>query len=241
MFGHEKGAFTGAHTRKQGLVKAAQGGTLFLDEVGDIPLNLQVKLLRLLETGIYRRVGSVEPQAADFRLICATHRPLKKMVSGGEFRQDLYYRISTFPIFLPALRERRDDLPLLIESQLKRISPKRHLSMHPKALQILQSYEFPGNIRELRNILERASLLAEGYLILPEHLHEESIDEESMEFVEKTDSKPVSSIVMPLCEVERQYLQWVAQHFEGDNKTLAKELGVSERTLYRKRRTLKNG
>ncbi len=239
MFGHEKGAFTGAHTRKQGLVEAAQGGTLFLDEVGDIPLSLQVKLLRLLETGIYRRVGSVEPQQADFRVICATHRHLKKMVSIGEFRKDLYYRISTFPILLPALRERRDDLPLLIESQLQRISPKRHLSVHPQALQMLQRFEFHGNVRELRNILERASLLADGNLILPEHLHEECMDEECIDLVEKTEPKPVLPVLMPLREVERQYLQWVVQYFKGDNKTLAKKLGVSERTLYRKWRTLK--
>jgi len=231
MFGHEKGAFTGAHTRKQGLVEAARGGTLFLDEVGDIPLNLQVKLLRLLETGIYRRVGSVEPQPADFRVICATHHNLKQMVSRGEFRQDLYYRISTFPILLPTLRERRDDLPLLIDSQLQRITPKRNLSLHPQALRMLQTYQFPGNIRELRNILERASLLAEGDLILPEHLPEECGC-----IVEKMEPKPVLQVVMPmpLREVEQQYLQWAVQHFEGDKKALAKKLGVSERTLYRK-------
>jgi len=231
MFGHEKGAFTGAYTRKQGLVEAARGGTLFLDEVGDIPLNLQVKLLRLLETGIYRRVGSVEPQQADFRVICATHRHIKQMVSRGEFRQDLYYRISTFPILLPALRERRDDLSLLIESQLQRIAPKRNLSIHPQALQSLQCYEFPGNIRELLNILERATLLSDGDLILPEHL-----PEECREIAEKADNMPVSPVVMPLREVERQYLEWVVQHFDGDNKTLAKKLGVSERTFYRKMR-----
>ncbi|MEN8218476.1 MAG: sigma 54-interacting transcriptional regulator [Pseudomonadota bacterium] len=185
----------------------AQGHFIPVDcSVGDIPLNLQVKLLRLLETGIYRRVGSVEPQQADFRVICATHRHLKKMVSMGEFR---------------------------IESQLQRINPKRRLSVHPQALQMLQRYEFPGNIRELRNILERASLLAEGDLILPEHLPEECMDKTEQE------PKPVLPVVMPLRKVERQYLQWVVQHFEGDNKTLAKKLGVSERTLYRKMRTLK--
>jgi transcriptional regulator with PAS, ATPase and Fis domain len=229
MFGHEKGAFTGAHIRKQGLVAAAQGGTLFLDEVGDIPLNLQVKLLRLLETGTYRRVGSVEPQKADFRLICATHRNIKEMVSRGDFRQDLYYRISAFPIFLPPLRKRHEDLPMLIENQLQRIMPQSSLSIHPQALQILQSYDFPGNVRELRNILERASVLADGDLILPEHL-----PQECRHIVEKTEDEPVSPVVMPLFEVEQQYLQWVVQHFEGDNKALAKKLGVSERTLYRK-------
>jgi transcriptional regulator with PAS, ATPase and Fis domain len=232
MFGHEKGAFTGAHTRKQGLVEAAQGGTLFLDEVGDIPLNLQVKLLRLLETGIFRRVGSVEPRQADFRVICATHRNLKEMVSQGEFRQDLYYRINIFPILLPPLRELREDLPLLIDSQLQRIAPERNLSLHPQALRMLQTYEFSGNIRELRNILERASLLADGDLILPEHLPDECgriTDDQPISPI-----SPISPIVKPLREVEREYLQWVVQHFEGDNKTLAKKLGVSERTLYRK-------
>ncbi|OAD23147.1 sigma-54 dependent transcription regulator [Candidatus Thiomargarita nelsonii] len=153
------------------------------------------------------------------------------MVSRGEFRQDLYYRISTFPILLPALRERRDDLSLLIESQLQRIAPKRNLSIHPQALQSLQCYEFPGNIRELLNILERATLLSDGDLILPEHL-----PEECREIAEKADNMPVSPVVMPLREVERQYLEWVVQHFDGDNKTLAKKLGVSERTFYRKMR-----
>ncbi len=229
IFGHEKGAFTGAHSRKQGLIEAARGGTLFLDEIGDIPLNLQVKLLRLLETGIYRRVGSIEPKKSDFRVICATHRNLKQMVVQGKFRKDLYYRINTFPISLPPLRERRDDLPLLIDNQLQRIAPERKLSVHPKALRLLQMYEFSGNVRELRNILERASLLADGDVILPEYL-----PEECGYLMDKTDEKPQPQGVKPLREVERQYLRWAVQYFNGDNKSLAQKLGVSERTLYRK-------
>ena len=131
LFGYEKGAFSGANQRKLGLIEAAKGGTLFLDEVGDIPLSLQVKLLRLLETGTYRRVGGLEPLRSDFRLVAATHRDLKKMVAEGQFRQDLFYRISTFPILLPSLRERMEDLPLLMEVLLKRVSKDRVLSIHP--------------------------------------------------------------------------------------------------------------
>jgi two-component system, NtrC family, response regulator HydG len=165
LFGYEKGAFTGANQRKIGLVEAAAGGTLFLDELGDIPLSLQVKLLRLLETGTFRRVGGVETLRADFRLVAATHRGLKDMVEAGSFRRDLFYRISAFPIHLPALRERRDDLPLLIDTLLARLAPERAMQLGKGVLSSLMAYAFPGNIRELRNILERAVLLADGNLI----------------------------------------------------------------------------
>ena len=170
LFGHERGAFTGAIARKTGLIEAAAGGTLFLDEVGDIPLGIQVKLLRLLETGAYRRVGSSEPRRADIRLVSATHRPLERMVRDGQFRQDLYYRINTFPIAVPPLRERREDLPLLVEALLRRVAPGRPLHLSATALRQLNRYPFPGNVRELRNLLERASLLCDGDLIGPRHL-----------------------------------------------------------------------
>jgi transcriptional regulator with PAS, ATPase and Fis domain len=227
LFGYEKGAFTGANQRKYGLVESASGGTIFLDEVGDIPLNLQVKLLRLLETGTYRRVGGIEPLRADFRLISATHRDLKKMVEEGSFRRDLYYRISTFPIHLPSLVERIDDIPLLCATLLARIQPKRKLMLSRDALHKLQSYQYPGNIRELRNILERASLLTSGEIILPEHL-----------LLDDSVPQPVSispfQEVMPLAEVEQHYLHWAETHFYGDRKSLASALGIGERTLYRK-------
>jgi len=231
LFGHEKGAFTGAHARKQGLIEAARGGTLFLDEVGDIPLVLQVKLLRLLETGTYRRVGRAEPLTADFRLVCATHRDLRQMVEEGSFRRDLYYRVSAFPIHLPALRERHGDLALLSESLLRRIAPKRSLRLDPEALACLQDYPFPGNIRELRNILERASLLSDTDLILPQHLPEDCRCNDA-----RTPAPPVdfSGEVLPLATLERRYLQWANARHRGDKHSLAHQLGLSERTLYRK-------
>lgn len=227
LFGYEKGAFTGAAQRKLGLVESASGGTLFLDEVGDIPLGLQVKLLRLLETGTYRRVGGIEPLRADFRLVSATHRDLKKMVEQETFRKDLYYRISTFPIHLPSLAQRREDIPLLASTLLARICPGRRLSLHPDALAQLDAYDFPGNIRELRNILERASLMADGDTILPEHL-----DPEFSGIAPNTAAPPPT--ILPLEQAEQRYLQWALAQHDGDRAALAEILGISERTLYRK-------
>ena len=222
LFGHERGAFTGAHTRKTGLVEAAEGGTLFLDEVGDVPLSLQVKLLRLLETGTYRRVGGVEPREANFRLRTATHRDLQPMVSEGGFRRDLFYRISTFPIALPALEERSEDLPLLIESLLSRLSPNRTYSIAPATIACWQQYRFPGNIRELRNILERAILLADDEVILPEHLSAEVCDSETA-----SDDKLLldSGQILPLAEIERRYLIQVVSKSPGDREKLADNWG----------------
>jgi two-component system, NtrC family, response regulator HydG len=229
LFGYEKGAFTGATQRKNGLIESASGGTLFLDEVGDIPLNLQVKLLRLLETGTYRRVGGVEPLRADFRLISATHRDLKTMVEQESFRKDLYYRISTFPIHLPSLSERREDIPLLSATLLARINPTKKLKLHPNTLIKLQSRNYPGNIRELRNILERASLMTDSNTIMPEHLTMEypapSIEETKM---------LISPVIVTLERAEQQYLRWASLNYQGDRRMLAKMLGISERTLYRK-------
>ncbi len=229
LFGYEKGAFSGAHQRKQGLVEAAKGGTLFLDEVGDIPLNLQVKLLRLLETGTYRRVGGIEPLRSDFRLVAATHRDLKKMVAEGRFRQDLYYRISTFPILLPSLRERMEDLPLLMEVLLKRVSTDHALSIHPATLLCLSQYDFPGNIRELRNLIERASLLSDGDVLLPEHFPDPC--EEKLESLHSIQG---FSDIMTIDEMERSYLEWQMRYSGLSRKELAERLGVSERTLFRK-------
>ncbi|MCW8827932.1 MAG: sigma-54-dependent Fis family transcriptional regulator [Gammaproteobacteria bacterium] len=229
LFGHEKGAFTGAHNQKQGLVESARGGTLFLDEIGDVPLNLQVKLLRLLETGTYRRVGGVEPLQAEFRLVCATHRDLEQMVADGQFRQDLYFRISVFPITLPPLRERREDLPPLIDSLLRRLAPGRHLHLSDAGLHCLQNYPFPGNIRELRNLLERALLLADGELLEPRHFPAACHTEEH----EQSDA-PQFNGLLPLKDLEQRYLDWALSTYPDNKQWLAKELGISERTLYRK-------
>jgi two-component system response regulator HydG len=236
LFGHEKGSFTGAHTRKTGLVEAAQGGTLFLDEVADIPLALQVKLLRLLETQSYRRVGGIEARQVDFRLICATHADLRQAVHEGRFRQDLYYRISTFPISLPPLRERGGDLEMIARVMLDRLNRKRY-SLSEAALACLRNYAFPGNVRELRNILERAVLLCDGEVIGPEHLPEECRCEDSGSGYGR--GTPFSGPVLPLEQIERQYLHWALAQHDTDKRALAKMLGLSERTLYRKLRELK--
>jgi two-component system, NtrC family, response regulator HydG len=231
LFGYEKGAFTGATHRKTGLVEAARGGTLFLDEIGELPLSLQVKLLRLLETGSYRRVGGVEALAADFRLVAATHRDLSEMVRDGEFRRDLYYRINTFPIHSPSLAERSEDLPLLAQSLLERVAgPRKHIS--PAAEEALRERVFEGNIRELRNLLERASLLADGDEILPEHLtgdlgHRAALPRS----VDNPDAFSLATTI-PMDELEARYVAWAAAR-SPDRKTLANTLGVSERTLYR--------
>ena len=227
LFGYEKGAFTGASQRKIGLVESASGGTLFLDEVGDIPLSLQVKLLRLLETGTFRRVGGVETLRADFRLIAATHRDLKVMVERGSFRRDLYYRMSVFPIHLPALRERREDIALLAETLLTRLAPGRAYTLSVAARARLQAYDYPGNIRELRNILERAMLMADGDTLLPEHLPPELAGEAKV-------GMPDEEAIVPLETAELRYLQWALARHGGDRKSLAEQLGISERTLYRK-------
>jgi DNA-binding NtrC family response regulator len=230
LFGHERGAFTGAHAAKRGLVEVARGGTLFLDEVGDIPPSLQVKLLRLLETRTFRRVGSVEPQEADFRLVCATHRDLPAMVAEGLFRQDLYYRMSAFPIALPSLRERREDIPLLAEALLRRIPAAAGMRLSQAAMDCLHAYDFPGNIRELRNLLERAVLLCDGDAILAEHLLG----------IGRGAAAPESDEgVLTLEEVEQRYLRRVAAQYHGDRKELAARLGVSERTLFRKLQALR--
>jgi two-component system response regulator HydG len=232
LFGHERGSFTGAHNRKRGLVEAANSGTLFLDEIGDIPLSLQVKLLRLLETGRFRRVGSVQQIHSDFRLVCATHRDLGAMVEAGDFREDLYYRISAFPVRLPPLRERIDDLELLTHYMFGRLGCSDRCRLHPEAAHCLERYAFPGNIRELHNILERACLLADDGIIRPEHLPapETTTDKPSREVPFPLDQKSV----LPIDVVESRYIHWLTRHFEGSRAQLADLLGISERTLYRK-------
>ncbi len=244
LFGYEKGAFTGANQRKQGLVEAASGGTLFLDEVGDIPLSMQVKLLRLIESGTYRPVGSITSRQASFRLICATHRSLPELIRTGTFREDLYYRISPFPVVLPSLRDRREDIPHIARHILENISPKRPLAMSGAALDWLQNQLFPGNIRELRNRLERAALLCDLQSIEPEHLkmdlgvYEPASDEKNIEGDIGNRPRFLPRVIMSLEELEKTYLAQVVETYQGDKVSLARELGISERTLYRKLKEL---
>lgn len=226
LFGYEKGAFTGATQRKIGLAEAAHGGTLFLDEIGEVPLAMQVKLLRLIESGSFRPVGSTRTVHADFRLISATHKPLKEMAAEGTFREDLYYRISGFPIRLPSLRERVEDLPLLCESLLQRMAGKHAPKVSLEALERLVLHTFPGNIRELRNILERARLFADDGLIRPEHLPEE---------LHPTTTQPVNR---GRGRNKMADLAHALETFNGSRSELADHLGMSERTLYRRLKDL---
>jgi len=232
LFGHEKGAFTGATARKQGLVETAQGGTLFLDEIGDVPLAMQVKLLRLIESGSYRRVGATDTLRADFRLVAATHKPLDAMMQAGQFRQDLYYRISAFPIHLPTLRERAGDIALLVQSFLgHRAAGGRALAIDAAALAQLERQPWPGNIRQLRNVLERACLFADDGVIRVEHLP----PPDAPAAPAAAASISTAAAAAPAGRAaDAAQLAALAAGFPGTRSALAAHLGVSERTLYRR-------
>jgi DNA-binding NtrC family response regulator len=247
LFGHERGAFTGANTSKPGLVEAASGGTLFLDEVGDIPLPMQVKLLRLLESGTYRRVGSTELRHADIRVVSATHRDLERMVAEGRFREDLYHRLSTFPIALPPLRERREDIALLTQALLARVAPKRAFTVAPQALALLAEQPFTGNVRELRNLLERTTLLCDGDRIEAEHVAQalnsgrRSAGQAPVwapANATQTRQNGPEQTVPSLQALELAALRERVAAHTGSRAKLAAELGISERSLYRKLKAL---
>jgi DNA-binding NtrC family response regulator len=240
LFGHAKGAFTGAVAARPGLVESASGGTLFLDEVGDIPLTMQVKLLRLLESGTYRRVGETELRRADVRLVSATHRDLAAMIEDGRFRQDLFHRLATFPIVLPPLRERVEDLPLLARALLARVAPGRVLTLQPAALARLARHAFPGNVRELRNVLERIAVLADG-----DQVGAPEVDR-ALGFGNAAATRHASPRVREatpaagdaLAEASRQALREALVRHRGSRRDLARALGISERTLYRRLREI---
>ncbi|MBL4576084.1 MAG: sigma 54-interacting transcriptional regulator [Opitutaceae bacterium] len=231
LFGHIKGAFTGAHTNKPGLIELANGGTLFLDEIADIPLSMQIKLLRLLETGTYRAVGSTDVRTSNFRLITATHKNLLAMIEVGTFRQDLYYRLNVFPIHMPSLSERREDIPKIAKSLIWRINAKTHYQLTNSAVKLLKTINYKGNIRELRNILHRALILSDDNVI------DDSIIKQCI----AADSRPYSVTTVlgeppiDLKTAERKYLQQLMEKFD-DKEKVAKIAGISIRSLYRKLR-----
>lgn len=227
LFGHVKGAFTGATSNKRGLLESAEGGTLFLDEIGDVPLGMQVKLLRLIETGTYRAVGSTELKRAQFRLICATHKNLSNNVASGEFREDLYYRINAFPIVLPPLRERGEDIALIAKSILEKFSKKDMYRLTESAIKLLEKCYFAGNIRELRNVLERAIIFA----------HSNIIDVKVLERCMLDISPRVNQKEQrweDLKTKERHYLNELLDFCDGDKARTAEIAGISLRSLYRK-------
>ncbi len=239
LFGHERGAFTGCIGRKQGLFELAHGGTLFMDEIGEIPLPLQAKLLRVLETGEFRRVGGREMLQAEVRIVSATNRNLLDMVDQGLFRQDLFYRISGIDITLPPLRERRSDIPALAEAILARVgqrgAPRRRLS--PEASARLMSHDYPGNVRELRNILLKAAALSEnGVITAKDILFQDLRNSQKTGVAAVAAPSPGNRLPPSMGQVEARYISQLLTQHNGHRLTVAEILGISERTLYRKLR-----
>jgi len=228
LFGHVKGAFTGAVSNKPGLLENAEGGTLFLDEIGDVPLGMQVKLLRLIETGSYRAVGSTQLKRAQFRLICATHKNLMEQVASGAFREDLYYRINAFPIVLPPLRERREDVGLIAKSILSKLSPDENYRLTDSGIKMLSACHFAGNVRELRNVLERAIIFAHSNIIDLKILERCLLDAAPRQKI------PETFVWEDLKTREARYLNDLLSHCEGDKAQAAKIAGISLRSFYRK-------
>lgn len=248
LFGHEKGAFTGASGGKLGLVEMADRGTLFLDEIGEMPLALQVKLLRFLETGEFRRVGDNRLRRVDVRIVTATNRDLLEEVKAGRFRKDLFYRLNGLVLHIPALRERKEDIVLLAEHFL---TLGHHggpdLAFSTEARKALQAYDFPGNVRELAHLIERGKILAEGRVIRVEDLWPEKILQKRGNSQEATPSSKVGQIsmdidlpdeenteVLTLAEVERKYILATLKKVKGNRAQAARMLGISVRNLYRK-------
>ncbi|MBC7702235.1 sigma-54 dependent transcriptional regulator [Aquabacterium sp.] len=230
IFGHEKGSFTGADRQHQGFFERASGGTLFLDEVTEMPLDLQVKLLRVLETGTFMRVGSTQIQETDVRIIAATNRPPMQAVRDGKLREDLLYRLNVFPIHLPALRERAGDVPLIAQHFLQEISRREGQlkTFDPQALRRLSDFGWPGNVRELRNIVHRAYVMARGSVIVDECLPTTDTP------LPVLTGAPILSIRVgtTLAEIERQVTLATLEYLGRHKEKTAATLGVSLKTLY---------
>jgi len=231
LFGHEKGAFTGADRQKKGLIEIAEGGTLFLDEIGEIDATIQAKLLRILETGQFRRLGGTKDLKADVRVVAATNRDLQEMVKDGGFRADLYYRLNGFDLLVPPLRERREDIPALAEHFIHHHSFSRRIEKHLSnaAARRLVAYDWPGNIRELKNVIERAIILSRDKPVIgPEHLAFQSSHPHSNALISMSfDHNPT------LDELESEYLALQLKKYSGRRAEVAGILGVSERSVYR--------
>lgn len=258
LFGYEKGAFTGANKQKIGLIESANGGTLFIDEIGELSLDLQTKLLRVLESGTIRRIGGTHYFDVDVRVIAATNRDVQQMVKSGQFRQDLYYRLATFPVHVPPLRERKEDISAIAEHFLRKIEDGYlQIPLSSEVINILSSYDFPGNIRELRNIIERAVILAAGDPITEEHLTIDKnphhvlaneLDDLDVEDFPKPYQHPTHSHPNSLPvytgkaensgksksrKPDLETIKRTLAFHNGHRLSAAQELGISERTLYR--------
>lgn len=231
LFGHEKGAFTGAYARKIGLAEVANGGTLFLDEIGELTPGIQAKLLRFIQEGEIYRVGGKDPIKVDIRLVSATNRDLEQEVIRGVFREDLFYRINTITCMAPPLRRRKEDIPLLVNFFLSQ-GTHRHLNrghqMSEDAMQIMMKYDWPGNIRELQNVCERMQILAEGHTIMPGDLPESIRNPDQKVVVDDYDPN------LTLHELEKRYILKALSYFEGNKTRAAHALGITIKTLYNK-------
>ena len=228
LFGHEKGAFTSATASKQGLFEVAHRGTIFLDEVGDVDLQIQPKLLKVLEEKRFRRVGDVRDRQVDVRLIAATHQDLGQFVREKKFRDDLYFRISTIPLSFPALRERIEDIPTVAQYLLDKVSVdlgRGELILDEDCIRALQAYSWPGNIRELRNVIERAVLLSDQRCITIKDLHFDG---------HGSIGAPLLDTRLTLLELEKQHIERVLQEEHGKVEKAAKRLGIPRSSLYQK-------
>ena len=262
LFGHVRGAFTGAAGNKTGLIEAANGGTAFFDEIGELPLDLQAKLLRVLQEKEFRPVGSLITRKSDFRIVAATNRDLSKEVERGTFRRDLFFRLNVVTVRVPPLRERKEDLPLLIDHFLTQDGHGQKLS--PEALEAVLSYEWPGNVRELENCIQHMVAVNSGPMMhiadLPtslqnhvnqrRHLERMEIDEPMSAFAaaaggnassvpvanpwRKPESDPDPAPILPLIEIERRAIMRTLEYTRGDRNVAANLLGIGRTTLYRK-------
>jgi transcriptional regulator with GAF, ATPase, and Fis domain len=257
LFGHEKGAFTGADARRIGRFEIANGGTIFLDEVGELPLDLQAKLLRVLEEGEFERVGGSHTIKVNVRVIAATNRNLDDAVRQGTFRSDLYYRLNIFPITVPPLRERREDIPMLAENFLQTYAKRYQLKcveIGPDAMKSLVAYDWPGNVRELRNAIERSAVLADGKSLRPEDLPDEirsaQLSQKPAEtFQRSSPTKTVEAedvLHIPYLEdfrearreFERAYIERVLAETGGNVTRAAERVGMHRQSLQQKLKDL---
>lgn len=229
LFGHRAGAFTGAVKEQKGLIEEADKGTLFLDEIGEMPIELQPKILRVLETGEFLKIGETRPTKVDIRVISATNRNLQDEIARGNFREDLYFRLSVFNIKLPSLKERKDDIPLFINYFMSKFSGKENLSVSKSALDALINYFWPGNIRELKNVIERSSILMDS-----EELQLEDLPYEIQQYNLNLSMKETEAAPLSMASVEKLHIQKVLRYVSGNKTEAARLLGIGIATLYRK-------
>jgi DNA-binding NtrC family response regulator len=234
LFGYEKGAFTGALQRKPGHFELADGGTLFLDEIGDMPLEIQVKLLRVLQDGTFKRLGGTHELQVNVRVVAATNKDLAKEVATEHFRQDLYYRLNVITVYLPPLRQRRQDIPLLAAHFLQKYAQenrKEITAIQQEALQHLMAYDWPGNVRELENVIERAVVLAQGPTITVVDL---SLEDEQEKILLNSSEYFVLPANATLAQIEKEAIIQALQRSEGNRQAAARHLDIGPATLYRK-------